>query len=164
MTAKPLGFWVTPFLLAPRQRPAPAGLSARCSTIIRRATDSFRTRPMLSERLASSSAASALLFLLGLFRLVGIKPRTQQVVQQVAERGCQGRSRLAFGSKRLSAVPFKRGVDFRIAELPVDLRTVERTSEVPPRIRNSVAIPSRRRAAVSSSQLRQRGTVSHKAW
>ena len=145
--------------------PAPAGLSARCSTIIWRATDSFRTRPMLSERLASSSAASALLFLLGLFRLVGIKPRTQQVVQQVAERGCQGRSRLAFGSKRLSAVPFQRGVDFRIAELPVDLRTVERVAVfVPPRIRNSVAIPSRRRAAVSSSQLRQRGTASHRAW
>ena len=83
---------------------------------------------MLSERLASSPAASALLFLLGLFRLVGIEPRAQQVVQQVAERGCQGRSRLTFGGKRLLAVPFQRGIDFRIAELPVDLRTVKRVA------------------------------------
>ena len=75
-----------------------------------------------------SPATSALLFLLGLFRLVGIESRTQQIVQQVAERGCQGQSRLAFGSKRLSVVPFQCGVDFRIAELPVDLRTVERVA------------------------------------
>ena len=78
--------------------------------------------------LTPSSAASALLFLLVLFRFVGIESRPQQIVQQVAERGCQGRSRLAFGSMRLSAVPFQRGVDFRIAELSVDLRTVERVA------------------------------------
>ena len=38
------------------------------------------------------------------------------------------------------------------------------TSDVPPRIRNSVAIPSCRSAAVNSGQSRQRGTASRSAW
>lgn len=65
------------------------------------------------------------------------KCRMQQAVRQAAERGWRrsdgvqeafrrrsGGVRVAFGCKRLPSDPFRRGVGFRTAGLPVDLREV----------------------------------------
>ena len=97
------------------------------------------------RRVCSAGVASRALLLRALllrvcsavFPLRRGKCRMQQAVRQAAERGWRrsdgvqeafrrrsGSVRVAFGCKRLPSDPFRRGVGFRTAGLPVDLREV----------------------------------------
>ena len=97
------------------------------------------------RRVCSAGVASRALLLRALllrvcsavFPLRRGKCRMQQAVRQAAERGWRrsggvratfgqrsGGVRVAFGCKRLPSDPFRRGVGFRTAGLPVDLREV----------------------------------------
>lgn len=92
------------------------------------------------RRVCSAGVASRALLLRvcsAVFPLRRGKCRMQQAVRQAAERGWRrsdgvqeafrrrsGGVRVAFGCKRLPSDPFRRGVGFRTAGLPVDLREV----------------------------------------